>query len=207
MPFVRCPDVFALFGRGGPYRQSSGPYLLLPLSLLFLLSLHGQDGLLVPPLPDIFTISLPTMFQHRFNQLCQESPHAAGLVSRNPRNMFCTVCKQKPAAWDRDQLRDWLQSPCAPVPVSGSLPSAAPLRIGSQVVHPSHSMRFYEHVKGWACVNCGNISMGGVIRKLAKPCTPVLLKAGKENLDELAKGKYPGRSTRAKAFNAALKRR
>eukprot|EP00959_Pyramimonas_sp_CCMP1952_P304799 6379187-Pyramimonas_sp.AAC.1 len=50
----------------------------------------------------------------RFYQLRSESPHAAGLVSRNPREMLCSACKQKPAAWDTDQLRAWLQSPCVP---------------------------------------------------------------------------------------------
>eukprot|EP00959_Pyramimonas_sp_CCMP1952_P226859 4743199-Pyramimonas_sp.AAC.1 len=68
-------------------------------------------------------------------------------------------------------------------------------------------MQFYEHVNGWACLVCGNISTGGMIRKLAKSCDSVLHKMGRSNLHDLERGKWSGRSANAKDFNAALKRK
>ena len=50
----------------------------------------------------------------RFNQLCDESQHAEGLKTCDQKRMFCDVCKQRPAAWDRDSLKDWLKIPCRP---------------------------------------------------------------------------------------------
>merc|ERR1712060_8336 len=85
----------------------------------------------------------------------------------------------------------------------GVLPAGADLKIGSQVVHGTHQMKFYEHIQGWACLQCGSIGTGGLVKHLAKPCSNHLLKAGKSNLDVLAKGKWPGDSAKAKAYNAA----
>ena len=116
---------------------------------------------------------------------------------------YCSRCRTSagPARW-----RDWLAGMCVDVAANGNLPGEI-ITNKNQQVHPSHSMRYYDHVDLHACTRCG-LYTSQLVKNLVKPCAGVPSKAGRENLARLRRLLMPGQTRRAEAYNAEhIKRR
>ena len=118
----------------------------------------------------------------------------------------CKDCGGRPSA---GVLLQWLASPCVPLDARGN--RAAPVYDGPAVpgqgvmvrrstLHASHKLRFYDHVKGWACERCGHIAIESC-KALAGECPRHLGQAGRDALARLSKGLWPGASAHAREFN------
>ena len=94
-------------------------------------------------------------------------------------------------------LKRWLKGSCPVKSASASFtgfalkPTEGEVQVGNGKVHPSHRAHFYTSSGTWACVTCGVYANGDSLRGLAKPCTRVLGKYGREVLSRLRDGRHP----------------
>ena len=140
-----------------------------------------------------------TTLKHWLKTPCVSLISARGLLARPAPKPAPTPV---PVIEDDTHSNTASQIPTAPPPPakagSGTI-------VGHREAHASHTLRFFDHCRVWACMRCG-LYGGAHFRGLANPCLP-RTRAGSDNLSRLQKGHYPGSSAQAKAFNAQFVRR
>ena len=149
-------------------------------------------------------------------RLVAQSTHLAAQIAGR---WLCARCKTTP---DARGLRPWLMTTCTPLQRAGWGECLAPppeepaapdgsrsggLRIGTQHLDRSHHLLHFPDVGiagVWACTRCGAYATTAA-RGLAGECSGTLLRFGRSALAALRKGRYPGGSAAAVAFNEGRK--
>jgi ribonuclease HI len=132
------------------------------------------------------------------------SEHAATLGATAAR---CSACGETCRFSPRAAFLDWLGSPCCGPLLDrpawpGDVRVRAPITLGQHCSHVSHELYYRAACECWYCRRCGAVATQQ-LRALRLPCIGEPGTSGSLNLQALSKGRAPGYSAAAKAFNKA----
>ena len=135
----------------------------------------------------------------RLQVLVERSQHQLQRVGGKTRNLACRRCHQKVK---QTKLKRWLAlRPCKPCvrmhkPEFEKVQAGMEPRVGNQHLHRSHSLLYTKGI--WFCSCCafyvtaeGTASGKSSAKGLAKPCSRVVTKAGKQYLSRIQRGLPP----------------
>jgi hypothetical protein len=129
------------------------------------------------------------------------------MVSLGATTAHCSACGDACRQAPRARFLAWLGSPCSGPLLDrpawpGDVRVRAPITLGQHRSHGSHELYHRAECGVWYCRRCGAVATQQ-LRVLRGVCTGEPSTSGSLNLQALSRGRAPGYSAAAKAFNKA----
>ena len=113
--------------------------------------------------------------------------------------LHCNSCKQTVAGRESEKKQKWLNSKCTAVLDSISKQESIQLR--RKESHSSHSLARSAAPPVWFCQKCGAVAVQRISHALGLRCPGVRSKMGRNNIQRIERGLFPGTSEAAKRWN------